>query len=88
MRRAALGIIGLGFMVAGLTLYVAKVEAASSTFSAAIMMKSGAVLLLFCLAYHQVLRLFEVVPPWMIAAGHESPGKSHSWRIWTNTVAS
>ena len=37
--------------------------------ASAVMIKTGAVLILFWLAYHQVLRLFEVVPPWMIGIG-------------------
>lgn len=68
MRRAVLGILGLVLIVGGFALYLAGFETSASGFASGVMVKTGAVLLLFWLAYHQVLRLFEVVPPWMIGA--------------------
>jgi hypothetical protein len=69
MRRAALGIIGLLLVAGGIALPFAGVEAGWSNFGTGVLIKTGAVTLLIWLAYHQVLRLFEMVPPWMLGAG-------------------
>src|SRR5690242_4140243 len=66
MRRIALGIIGLLLLAGGIALALARIEAGWSNFAVGVLIKTGAVTLLFWLAYHQVTRLFEVVPPWMI----------------------
>lgn len=69
MRRIALGIIGVLLVAGGIALWLANIDVGWSNFSSGVLIKTGAVTLLFCLAYHQVVRLFEVVPPWMIGAG-------------------
>ena len=69
MRRAALGIIGLLLLGGGLALQVAQIQAGWSNMAIGVLIKTGAVTLLFWLAYHQLLRLFEIVPPWMLGAG-------------------
>lgn len=68
MRRALLGIIGVLLVVGGIALPFAGFDASWTSFGAGVLVKTGAVTLLFWLAYHQVLRLFEVVPPWMMGA--------------------
>jgi energy-converting hydrogenase Eha subunit F len=65
MRRVALGIIAFSLFGGGLALYLSGAE---TVFWSAVMMRSGAVLIVLWLAYHQVLQLFQIVPPWMIVA--------------------
>src|SRR5688572_22758752 len=69
MRRAALGIIGLLLLAGGVALHLAQIEAGWSNLAVGVLVKTGAVTLLFWLAYRQLVRLFEVVPPWMMGAG-------------------
>lgn len=69
MRRALLGFIGVLLVAGGIVLPFAGFDAGWSNFGAGVLVKAGAVTLLFWLAYHQVLRMFQVVPPWMIGAG-------------------
>jgi hypothetical protein len=69
MRRVALGIIGLFLLVGGLGLALAGVDAPWANLTVGVLIKTGAVTLLFWLAYHQLVRLFEVVPPWIFGAG-------------------
>jgi hypothetical protein len=74
MRRAALGIIAVFLLGGGIALQIAQLETSWAGFAAGVLMKTGGVLLLFWLAYHQVLRLFEIVPPWIIGAGFVALG--------------
>lgn len=69
MRRIALGIIGLLLLTGGIALALARLDASWANFTVGVLIKTGAVILLICLAYQQLVRLFEVVPPWMIGAG-------------------